>query len=130
MRITGRLFRVSRRSTTIALAATVVVIAGLTLSPRSGPGELQLHPLGDFTTVDAVENLVLFLPFGAALCLRRWPLHTATATGLAFSVSIESAQLVIPGRTTSIDDVIFNALGTAVGWTIVARLGRHVALDD
>ena len=130
VRITGRIFRVSRRSTTVALVATVVVIAALTLSPRSGSNDLQLHPFGDFVPVDAVENLLLFLPLGAALCLRRWTLHAAAATGLAFSASIELAQLVVPGRTTSIDDVIFNSLGTALGWTIVALVGMISRAPD
>ena len=129
MRITGRIFRVSRRSTTVALVATVVVIAALTLSPRSGSNDLQLHPFGDFVPVDAVENLLLFLPLGVALCLRR-TLHAAAATGLAFSASIELAQLVVPGRTTSIDDVIFNSLGTALGWTIVALVGMISRAPD
>jgi len=115
----------------VALVATVVVIAALTLSPRSGSNSVELHPFGDFRTTDAVANLLLFVPLGASLCLRQWRFGTATAIGAAFSASIELAQLLIPGRTTSVDDVILNAIGTALGWAIVALIrifaGGHEA---
>lgn len=114
------------------LVATVLLIAALTLSPRSGSNDLELDPLHDFKTFDAVANLLLFVPFGAVLCLRGWPLRRAAAMGIVFSASIELAQLVIPGRTTSLDDVICNTLGTALGWAVVAltrRTSRGSAMD-
>ena len=120
MRTSDRVVGASRRTTTVALVATILVIAALTLSPRSGSSDVELHPLRDFNTTDAVENLLLFLPFGATLSLRRWPLLRATAAGIAFSASVELAQLVIPGRTTSVDDLVFNTLGTGLGWAIAA----------
>src|SRR2546430_16512444 len=62
VRITGRIFRASRMSTTVALVATVVVIAALTLSPRSGSDRPQRHPFREFVPRDARYDLCLFLP--------------------------------------------------------------------
>jgi glycopeptide antibiotics resistance protein len=114
--------RASRRSVTVALLAAVVLILLLTLGPHHGPNKLRLGPFSDITFVGVAGNLLLFLPFGAALCLQRWRLAAAVAAGFAFSVSIELTQFAVHGRTTSVDDVVFNTLGTAAGWATVALL--------
>ncbi len=119
----------------VLLLASVAEIVLLTLLPAHGPHDLELRPFSDIGpalrqplahghAAGAVGNLLLFLPFGAALCLRRWRLGAAAGAGLAFSVSIELAQLALPGRTTSVDDVILNTLGAAAGWAFVALLRR------
>jgi glycopeptide antibiotics resistance protein len=122
VRIRPSFERASRRSTTVALLAAVALILLLTLWPHDSPNRLRLRPLSDITFVGVVGNLLLFLPFGAALCLRRLKLAAAVAVGFAFSVSIELTQLAVHGRTTSVDDVVLNTIGTAAGWATVALL--------
>jgi glycopeptide antibiotics resistance protein len=82
--------------------------------------------------IDALGNVAVFMPFGAALATatllgsrkkRRsgfwgWWLKVSLA-GLALSLFIEIGQLAIPGRVTDVDDVILNTLGTAFGALIV-----------
>ena len=82
--------------------------------------------------IDVLGNVAVFVPFGAALAAAtlpgsrkrrrsgfwRWWLKMCLA-GLALSLFIEIGQLAIPGRVTDVDDVILNALGTAIGALIV-----------
>jgi glycopeptide antibiotics resistance protein len=61
-------------------------------------------------------NVALFVPFGLLLQVlwRRW--WWVVATGAVTSGSIEAAQAIwLPFRTATIDDVVDNTLGTAVG---------------
>lgn len=67
-------------------------------------------------------NAVMFLPLGFLLPFlwerfRRFP-RTAVF-GIALSVLIELAQMFC-GRTTDIDDVLMNGLGTLVGYGLLA----------
>src|SRR3954468_12055481 len=110
----------------------------MTLTARGGETDVK-KPLTDLRKVlahpdepslayAAVGNVVLFAPLGAILALRRWPLARAAVVGGAFSLSIELAQLLVPGRTTAADDVILNTLGTALGW-LVASLALRPLLS-
>jgi hypothetical protein len=125
---------------TIVLVA-VVFIGLLTLQPVANSittaGWCVLcGPLGG---TDAVLNVILFAPFGAALFLttRRWLL--TAAAGLIITILIEALQWrIIPGRDASLGDVIANTAGTALGtWLAVRAPGwiaasgpaaRHLAL--
>lgn len=78
------------------------------------------HPATDWITYSGVEfsaNIAMFLPIGLFFLLllgrRRWWL----AMGLPFimTLSIETAQIWIPGRVSDIRDVISNTLGAVVG---------------
>ena len=75
---------------------------------------------------DALANLILFVPLGAALLAngRTGP----RAVGLAglLSAGIELAQIFIPGRDPSLGDVCFNTLGAAVG-QVTAALALKLA---
>ena len=68
-----------------------------------------------------IGNVVLFAPLGAVLRARGAELGQATVRGLALSLAIELTQLGIPGRTTSVDDVLLNTLGVVVGYLLAAR---------
>lgn len=74
-----------------------------------------------YLLTDVVGNVVLFLPVGltvaGALGRRSAALRVAAAAlfGAVLSAGIETLQLVIPGRATDVDDVIFNALGALLG---------------
>ena len=49
-------------------------------------------------------------------------------TGVLFSAAIESAQLLVPGRSTDVDDVILNSAGAFLGvgaGYLAMRLAAH-----
>ncbi len=62
-------------------------------------------------------NLLLFVPLGVFVSLlwRRARWYRTVLTGAVVSCLIETAQLFV-GRSTSIDDVILNTVGAALGY--------------
>ncbi len=115
-----------------ALAASIALILLVTLTPTHAHHELHLRPLHDvFAAFDpsldlvrlvgVIGNVVLFAPLGAALRSRGTELRWAVLAGLALSTAVEVAQLVVPGRTTSVDDVLLNTLGVVAGYLLAAR---------
>ena len=101
----------------IALACSLAAIFSLTLVPDGEPIQVQLVPFVHIVrgyshrykpeiVLNVVANALLFLPLGAALSLL--DLRVRTTLLIAFSVSalIEITQLFVPGRTTSVDDVL------------------------
>ena len=79
---------------------------------------------GSRNWADAVANLLLYAPLGAALF---WNERIGLrAVGMAFLLSacIELAQTFIPGRDPSLGDVTFNTLGAGAG-QIAAFLARR-----
>ena len=108
------------------LLVSLAAILGATLYPSSYEGALGWDGCilcGDRGLADALLNVVLFAPLGAALArLGVRPLR-AIAAAAALSVCIELAQLLIPGRDPAPPDLLFNTLGGAVGWVIGMRLG-------
>jgi len=134
------------------LAAATVLLVGATLEPnpsdagafgpRAAAGAptvldrilVVLHAVGvpdsfGFTELEVLANVLVFVPIGllAALALpRRWWWAALLATA-ALSVGIEVAQLVaVPTRVASVDDVIANAAGGAIGAAAAAGV-RGVA---
>jgi glycopeptide antibiotics resistance protein len=121
----------------IALFTSVALIAALTLAPIRGDGVVEVSELGDVLEafresdkwfllgflLEAAANVLLFVPFGAALGLRDFSIGRTAGYGLALSAAVEGAQwLLIPGRTTSLDDVLLNTLGAVVGHALLTRL--------
>ena len=115
-----------------ALAVALAVILLVTLTPTHEHHEVHLRPLQDVLGAfeptlnlqrlfGVIGNVVLFTPLGAVLRARGVELREATARGLALSIAIELTQLVIPGRTTSVDDVLLNTLGVVLGYLLAAR---------
>jgi VanZ family protein len=104
------------------LALTVLAIALATLVPTpdatktSGPCLL----CGGRGVADALLNVLLFVPFGAALALRGYSTRRVVVAGLLFSAAIELLQFAIPGRDSTIGDVVFNALGAGIGSNAIA----------
>ena len=106
------------------LVACLGAIAAMTLVPLHGPHNVDLRP-GAEPLVGEIANLILFAPLGGVLCLRRWHWMKAVGAACALSVTIEVVQRVIPGRTTSVDDVLFNTLGAALGWLLARRFSSR-----
>jgi len=95
------------------------VLAAVTLTPRAAPvAEPAQH--GGFS--DFVGNIVLFVPFGLLIPMI-WP-HLRSlkliviAAGIC-SISIETLQLLVPGRLASASDVPLNILGALTGAVLV-----------
>lgn len=85
-----------------------------------------------YLVTDVLGNVLLFLPLGfvAAGALQgSRPLQRlagVAAFGVLLSAAIEGLQLLVPGRATDVDDVIFNGLGTVVGASILLVAERAV----
>jgi glycopeptide antibiotics resistance protein len=113
----------------LALFASVAAIIAVTFVPTHGVIDFQLTPLAEiiaaFTPplqrshlLEVAGNVFLFAPLGAVLFLRGLPLTAAVFAGVVFSIGVEVAQLLVPGRTTSVDDVLLNALGVVLGYSL------------
>ncbi len=102
-------------------------ILGATLAPAGTEFQADFVSCilcGNRDWADAVANLLLYAPLGAALF---WSGRTGLrAVGMAFLLSacIELAQTHIPGRDPSLGDVTFNTLGAGAG-QIAALLARR-----
>jgi VanZ family protein len=82
---------------------------------------------------DVVGNLVLFVPVGW-LALRAWPARAQHALvpaaliwllGVAYASALQVLQFWVPARTPSVSDVLWNAVGMALGQVaavVAARL--------
>ena len=109
----------------LALGAALGFILLATLTPF--PGEHQPDFVGCLIcgirgNSDAVVNLILYLPLGAALMINgRTGLGAVGIAGL-LSAGIEFMQIFIPGRDPSLGDVCFNTLGAAVGHAVAQVL--------
>lgn len=142
-RHTGRSSSRSAVETKCALALSLASIAAFTLFPTGDNREVHLIPFGDITAAfrppldvfllaQTAANALLFAPLGASLRLTGLSMRTACVLGLGLSVFVELMQwFVVNGRTTSIDDVLMNTLGTAVGYAVASyRLKGRVEGTD
>lgn len=95
-----------------------------------------------FLAVNGLGNVVVFMPFGAALVIAlqtdsRHPLALMALVGLigmGVSLMFEIIQMWIPGRVVAADDVITNTLGAvsgaAVGIFGIVWLRTRIRLSD
>lgn len=70
-----------------------------------------------YQTVEWLSNVVMFVPGGFLMALlfervRSWVPLLAFAT----TCGVESTQYFMPGRTSSVWDIVANTLGGTVGW--------------
>ena len=132
LRASARHSRLQSISLDVALATSVAAILVLTLFPIDDEKEVQLLPLGDIVEalmppVDAARllaetaNILLFVPFGAVLVLRGFRIGKTAVIGFALSAAVECAQLLVSGRTTSVDDLLLNTLGAVLGYALLSR---------
>jgi len=72
---------------------------------------------------DAIVNMLLFLPIGAAIHHRAVPtFRGVVAYALALSIAIELGQVFLPERIVSTTDVVLNTAGAACG-ALLMRAG-------
>jgi hypothetical protein len=104
------------------VAAAALTIAALTLFPVEGPPQKRMELCllcGERGAADAILNVFLFAPLGAALALRGTSAGRAVLVGAAFSAAIELCQHLVPGRDPSPADILFNTLGTTLGMAVL-----------
>lgn len=91
----------------------------------------RLTPMHGLEAVDAVINLIGFVPLGILLFTSLGP-RRRMAYGLAVivltSATIEGLQFVVPGRVPAVDDILLNTAGGVIGLLIGGRLRGHRAL--
>jgi VanZ family protein len=115
-----------RRPCAVAAVAMLGVILALTLLPVGGPGpsgfQWRLFS-GEFDLSDFICNILLFLPLTVALRCSGVAAWKTVALGLVLSATIEFAQLrVVPGRDSSLSDLISNTLGGTLGVALAGWL--------
>jgi glycopeptide antibiotics resistance protein len=120
------------RDLLLAYAAFVLVVTWWPSPASSSAPQWEQHILGwvrgvgvpmTMPVLEVVANIGMFVPLGVLLMLavspRRWPaprmLTVAAAAGAGFSTIIELVQLGIPGRFSTVQDVVMNTLGAVVG---------------
>lgn len=125
-----------RRRTALLFAAYSVALTLIAFWPSPVDGGIAgfidrvlnaLHRFGvpervDYDLVETGSNVALFIPFGV-LAAAYLPLNMswiAVVAGAFASVLIEAGQeLFLPGRFATLQDVLANTLGAALGTVIV-----------
>lgn len=122
--------RPSRRARRIRLltAVAAAVVLAVTLLPGrpspASPGGACLV-CGHFAATDFLLNVALFVPLGFAPALRRrWPALGLWLALAGLSGAIEAVQLLLPGRYSSLSDVVANAAGAGLGILLARSRGR------
>lgn len=93
---------------------------------------IQFIPILTLDIPSFALNMLLFMPLGFMLPLIRPSadsVRKAVRSGLIFSFSIEMLQLIIRvtlgnGRTTDINDLIANTVGSIIGYFIFHRITK------
>lgn len=79
-----------------------------------------------FSVVDVTIAFLLYLPLGGLLAvwpMRRSGLLSGPLPTLYLAAATELGQLVVASRTLDVTDLLVQAAGAAVGWTVVRRAG-------
>lgn len=123
MRSTSTILNLNSNSATRVLrlsllAAAVLVILALTLSPPQ-PGYFKAFAFCIACSrrwlADGMLNIWLFVPLGLVVGLNERPFRSALLWGAALSAGIELAQMFMPGRTSALNDIVFNTIGAVAG---------------
>jgi glycopeptide antibiotics resistance protein len=102
-----------------AAAIAILIATLLPLSPNGQSPTFACIICGDRWAADVLANILLFAPLGFGLGLVGWNATWSLIIATLLSCSIELTQLAVPGRDSSIGDVLFNTVGTGVGWGLV-----------
>ncbi|WP_318241243.1 VanZ family protein [Cellulomonas avistercoris] len=131
--VTGR----ARTWLRVALAVYLVAVGLVTLRPAP-QDDATLGLARDFIAwleatglpvtfegIEAAANVVMFVPFGVlvGLLLRR-PWWVVVLLGAATSGLIETVQRWLPTRYPTLQDVVMNTLGAAVGVLVLMVVAR------
>lgn len=115
----------------VPVAVAIGLIALLTLEPRPRQAPLSAatpwHCLvcGPLGAVDVLLNLALFLPLGFALFRAGTSPLRSVLIGLMISGAVEFLQAtIVPGRDSSLSDLVTNAVGTGLGALLASVSSR------
>jgi VanZ like family len=112
----------------VVLMIVAIGVATLTPSDQLNPWPWYCLWCDEQALADAVVNVVMFIPLGAALRAADVRSGVAIAASAALATTVEVLQgTVITGRDPSLRDAMTNTLGAAIGVLIVARW-RHLVL--
>jgi VanZ like family len=105
------------------LVITIVSLGAIAIAtlPPAAHTSLGAHlclVCGTLGGVNAVLNVILFVPLGVGLALCGLPGKRSLIAMCVLSVLIEAVQLTIPGRDSTIGDVVTNTLGGALGFAM------------
>jgi len=117
------------------MAVSLLAILATTLYPynfafdEQNPGRdrfaaINFNPTRPDSTFDVLRNVLLFIPLGFGLSIwlstrgiSRWRILVALlVTGLGCSVAVESLQLFLSVRASSMADLLANGLGAWLGY--------------
>lgn len=130
-------FPASTRARHHLAAAYVLLIVYASLSPFTGWrdqgitfSDVLAAPLWlTYTPMDALLNLLAYIPLGALLTLAlverlamRWSVLLSVLAGLALSAAMEYAQMYLPVRTSSNLDILTNTAGAVAGALMAIRI--------
>ena len=116
----------SQRLSRVVIVSSVACIVAITLVPE-GSHRAASYPFwclrcGDFGSVDALLNTLLFVPLGLGLGLAGLRLERSVLASFLFTVTIEALQLTaVSGRDASLSDLLTNTAGGTLG----ALLATH-----
>lgn len=109
-------------------AGTVFDLGRIVQGFARSPNEINLVPFSGGIGIGTVLNAVMFVPLGIMLPLiwhYKARLASVACFGFLFSLTIELTQL-LNNRTTDIDDLLMNTLGTLVGFGLF-KLGKFLS---
>jgi hypothetical protein len=109
-----------RRVGILLVLASLLAIGFATLLPEDGrPIPSFCVICGTVGGVDAILNVLLFVPLGVGLALSNAREKVAIPAMALLSLFIELAQLIaIPGRDASLGDLLTNTVGGALGFIL------------
>lgn len=134
------------RAVRVLLVVYLAAVAAVTLGPAPADAGtlsrvqqlaawLSAHGLPvTYLGVEAVANVVMFVPFGVLVSLAlpagtRGGDRVVVPLALATSAGIETVQRWLPTRVPTLQDVVLNTLGAALGLlalrVLLARRRRH-----
>lgn len=104
----------------------------LNVEPLKGMYNLLLYSTDPNVTISNLGlNILLFMPFGffLFLCLRKKAsLFKVTFYGMCLSFTVELFQYIFPiGRSTDVDDLILNTVGTLIGASLAKILNAMLS---
>lgn len=117
------------RTTRVTIALAVLAVLAATLVPSfesEGGGWVSCWVCGKHGVAGIILNIMLFMPLGAALTLARVRPWRIWLLGAVCSAGIEYTQLFIPGRESSLADVISNSTGALAGCGVALAFARTV----
>ncbi|MEJ7812135.1 MAG: VanZ family protein [Gemmatimonadaceae bacterium] len=114
-----------RRAVGLAvLVAWAAVILPRILAAAATPSQVPVYCVicGDLSGVDALLNVLVFIPLGIGLRLAGLGLRGAVAAVATVTAAIELTQLVVLlGRVASVADLVTNTAGGAAGALLASR---------